>query len=624
MAHPTDPEAVIKKKKSGVSILIWGLLAASFVGLGGYGVTNFGGGVTSIGSVGDQEISTTEYARALQQEMRAFSAQIGKPITMQEAVAIGLDQRALQSLVARTALDAEAASIGLSVGDETVARAIMEVPAFKGPGGTFDRETYRYALQNSNLSEADFEKGIRTDEARSVLQGAVIGGFVAPVAVTDTIFAFLGEKRGFSLLRLGEADLAAPLAQPTDEELKAFYDANIAQFTRPEAKRISYVALLPEMIAKDMPVDEASLKKMYDDRAAEFHVPEKRLVERLVYPTEAEATAAKARLDAGTPFETLVADRGLTLDDIDLGDVSKVDLGAAGDAVFALTEPGIVGPVMSDLGPALFRMNGILAAQDTSFEDAKADLAVEIQTDAARRAIGEKVEAIDDALAGGATLEDLAKEQGMELGSIDYTTGVTTDDRIAGYTAFREAADKLTAEDYPAAIALDDGGIVALTLQEIVPAAPIPFDEAREAVTAAWHEDALAKALSARAAEISTAVAGGASLGSFGIVDVINATSRDGFVENTPASLLPTVFKLAEDGLSVVEGPGFVGLVQLDRIIPAETTSAEAQDSREALGAQVARALSQDAFDGFVQALQGEKGLKLDQTAINAVQAQIN
>ena len=182
-------------------------------------------------------------------------------------------------------------------------------------------------------------------------------------------------------------------------------------FTRPEAKRITYVALLPDSIAKDQVIDDATLQKLYDARLAEFVVPERRLVERLVYPTEADAIAAKARLDAGTPFETLVADRGLALADIDLGDVSQADLGEAGAAVFALTEPGVVGPLPSDLGPALYRMNAILAAQNTSFDDAKAALAIEAQTEAARKAIADKLEAIDDLLAGGAALADLQRKR---------------------------------------------------------------------------------------------------------------------------------------------------------------------------------------------------------------------
>jgi hypothetical protein len=153
--------------------------------------------------------------------------------------------------------------------------------------------------------------------------------------LTDTLFAFAGEKRGFSLLQLSEADLTTPVAEPTDADLQTFYDANIARFTKPEAKRITYIALLPETLAPDMEVDETALQALYDSRLDEFMIPEKRLVERLVYPTDAEAQAARARLDAGeATFDQLVADRGLALDDVDLGDVGVVGpapIGMAGE-----------------------------------------------------------------------------------------------------------------------------------------------------------------------------------------------------------------------------------------------------------------------------------------------------
>lgn len=609
-----------RRKKKGASIVFWLLLGMLVLGLGGFGVTNYGTGVNAIGQVGDREIDVREYARALQQELRAFEAQVGQPVGMQRALELGLDARVRQQMVLRAALDNEADRIGLSVGDERVAREVTGMDAFKGTGGGFDREAYRFALENANLKEAEFEAGVRGDLSRALLQGAVVGGFAAPAPLTDTLYAYIGERRGLTLLRLGEADLAAPLPAPTDADLRAHYDANIAAFTRPEAKRITYAVLLPEKLAASMEVDEAALAALYEERKADFVQPERRLVERLVYPSEAEATAAKARLDAGTPFEDLVAERGLALDDIDLGDVAVEDLGAAGAAVFALTEPGVVGPLQSDLGPALFRMNAILAAQETTLDEARPELTIEYQRDAARRAIADRQEAIDDALAGGAALEELTGEFGMEVATIDYHDG--TDAPIAGYPAFREAAAKLTQDDFPEAIRLDDGGLVAMRLDEVVPATPIPFDEARAAVTESWRAEALHKALAARAAAIKAEVEAGANLGAYGILSVTPEISRDGLVENTPEGFLATVFQMAEGELRVIEGPDFTGLVRLDTIQPAAQDGDEAQALKAAIAAQAEQALAQDAFQLFSTALMTEAGITLDQQAIDAVHAQ--
>ena len=112
----------------------------------------------------------------------------------------------------------EADRIGLSVGDITVATEIQKTTAFYGLSGSFDRETYRFALDRANLTEAEFEASLRADVARQVLTGAVAGGFATPAVLTDTLYAYIGERRGFSLLRLGEADLTAPLPEPTDAD----------------------------------------------------------------------------------------------------------------------------------------------------------------------------------------------------------------------------------------------------------------------------------------------------------------------------------------------------------------------------------------------------------------------
>ena len=619
-----DDDNSPRKKGKGSQIVIWVLMAMLVVGLGGFGVTNFGGGLTAIGRVGDREIETNTYARALQQELSALSAQFGQTVSLSQAQSLGVDRQVLQSLVAQAALDNEADRIGLSVGDAVVAQTITESPAFQGTAGRFDRETYRFTLNRNNLTESAYEATLRSDLARQLLTGAIAGGFVAPAPLTDTLYNWVGERRGFSVLRLTAEDLEAPVAAPSEAELTAYYEANIDRFTAPEAKRIRYAALLPDAIAADQPVDEEALRRMYDARIAEFVQPERRLVERLIYPSTEAAAEAKARLDAGEAFETLVAERGLELEDIDLGDVSREDLGAAADAVFALEEPGVVGPFESTLGPALFRMNAILTAQEIDFEAARPDLAVEIQADAARRAIADRVEAIDDMLAGGSTLDEVAQEQGMTVDTVDFVANETAPEGISAYPAFRTAAAALEEGDFPEAVLLADGGVVAMEFVELVPAAPIPFETARADVLAAATADAAARALSERAVEVKAAVEGGASLGAFGIVQRTANIARDGFVEGAPPELLSAVFEMEAGDLRVIEGTDFIGVVRLDEVRAAAQEGEDVAALKEAISAQVEQALAQDALLLFSNALTDEAGVFLDQNAINAVHAQFN
>ncbi len=618
-ARPEHDDEERKPRKKGPQVATWLMMGMLILGLGGFGITNFSGSyVSSIGTVGDVGITTRDYARAVQQEVASFSQQFGSQISMSQALAFGLDQRALSSLVTRSALDAEADRLGLSIGNATVAAELRKQDAFIGASGGFDRDAYSFVLKQGGWSEPDYEAALRRDVTRQLLQGAVAGGVVAPGAMVDSVYRYVGERRSLSTIRLTEADLTTALAEPAEADLQAWYDANIADFTKPESKRIAYAALLPDDIAADQPVDEDTLKKMYQERIADFVQPERRLVERLVFPDQAAADAAKAKLDAGESFEALVAARGLQLTDIDLGDVSQADLGPAGEAIFAAPE-GTVLAAESTLGPAIFRVNGVLAGEEVSFEEARPELASELQAEAARKTIADKVDQIDDLLAGGAELQDLANEAGMTYATLDHVPGAQGTEKLEGYTAFRAAADKVTADDFPEAVLLDDGGVVALQFLETVPAAPIPFDQVRDKVAEAWHKAQLGKALSERAVAIKAAVEGGASFTSQGIVDQTPEIARSGTIPDAPQSVVDAGFAMQAGEVRVVEEGDFIAVLQLNSITPAQETGPDAEALKAAIAAQVQQALAGDIFAAYSDALISATPVVLDQNAISAV-----
>ncbi|MFN4158923.1 MAG: peptidyl-prolyl cis-trans isomerase [Gemmobacter sp.] len=620
MARP-DPETPRKKKNGIANIFVWIMLVLLIVGLAGFSITNFGGGVTSVGRVGDRQITVTDYANALRAEMSAFSAQVGQPVSFAQAQALGLDRQVRQQLVTQAALDNEAARIGVSAGDARVAAEITDIPAFRGPSGQFDRDAYRFTLERNNLREAEFERRLRDDLARSILQGAMSGGFAAPAPLTDTLFAYVGERRGFSLLRLTEGDLEGPLPDPTEADLTAHYESNLAAFTRPEARRIEYATLLPADLAPTMTVDDTALRRLYDERITDFVQPERRLVERLVMADQAAAEAAMARIAEGATFDALVAERGLDLADTDMGDMSLLDLGAAGPAIFALEEPGVVGPFASPLGPAIFRMNGVLPAQEITFDEARDDLVAELASDVARRAIADRRDTIDDLLAGGAEIDELVTDEGMTAGMIDLVPA--SDDPIAGYPAFRDAAARAREGDFPVLVDLADGGLVVLRLVEVLPPAPLPLDEVRDRVAQSWRAAEVASRLADRATAIKAEVEGGASLGAYGILEVTPRIARDGFVEGAPAAFMEAVFAMQPGQLRVIEGPGFVGVLRLDSQVPADPEDAGLATLRTAIAAQAEAALAQDAFALFTQALTANAGIFFDEQALAAVHAQM-
>jgi len=392
-------------QKKGNRYFVWIIMILLFVGLLGFGTGGFGGSAQTIGTVGKKEISVAQYQRGLNEQLRAFSAQIGTPVSFAQAQQLGIDQAVLGQIVTERALDNEATNLGISVGDELVRGEVLRVPAFRDLSGDFDREAYRATLQQSGMNERDFEMSIREEISRTLLQGAVVGGIPGPVAYADTIVTFVSETRDITWSAVTADNLTAPLAGPTDADLQAFYDANPDQFTAPEQREVTYAWLTPDMIQDQLTIDEDALRALYDERINEFVRAERRLVERLVYLDQDAADDAAARFAAGeVDFDDLVAERGLTLADVDMGDVLPSDLGDAADAIFAADAGAVLGPLPSSLGPAMYRMNAVLAADEVTFEDAADDLRAELSAARARRVIDDSSEGINDLMAGGATL----------------------------------------------------------------------------------------------------------------------------------------------------------------------------------------------------------------------------
>jgi peptidyl-prolyl cis-trans isomerase D len=607
-------------KNSISKTFVWILMGLLFVGLAGFGATSLTGTIRTVAQVGDESISVDAYVRELQREIRAVEAQTGQALQMSQARELGLEQLALSRLTALAALDNEVGQLGLSIGDENLQDEIVSIPAFQGVNGTFDREAYRFQLEQIGMTDTEFESDLRKESSRTIVQGAIIGGVEMPSTLTDTLTNYIGARRSFTVATLGEDALETPVGDPTDAQIQAYYDENTDQFTLPRTKRLTYAILSPEMLLETVEVDEDTLRRLYDERADEYQQPERRLVERLNFPDEDAANNAKAQLEVGgTTFEQLVRERELELSDIDLGDVTRDDLGEAADEVFAAELDSVVGPLPSVFGPALFRINGSLAANNVPFEDAEPALREELASDRARRLIEAQSEDINDMLAGGATLEELAQETDMELGQIDWTRNSV--DEVAAYDGFRSAAEAVRDGDFPEIDFLEDGSIFALRLNEELAPRPEPLESARDRVAAAWVAAETAKALQEQAKSVVTTLATDGDFTATGLpFRVENALTRTAFLDDVPANFMNEVFEMEPGDLRVIGGEGTALIVRLDEVLPP-AESDELRQLSDALSAQMNQALAQNIFDAYVRDAQTRARPVVDQQALNAVQA---
>jgi peptidyl-prolyl cis-trans isomerase D len=271
-------------------------------------------------------------------------------------------------------------------------------------------------------------------------------------------------------------------------------------------------------------------------------------------------------------------------------------------------------------------MNAILNAQETPYDEARGDLRAELAGDRARRAIAEQQESFDDLLAGGATVEDLANETPMVLGTIEWNTN--SEDGIAAYTEFAEAAAAISADDFPELMALGDGGLFTMRLDAVTPPTPHPLDTVHEAAAAGARETAVEAALLALGQDLSAEL-GANGVEAFSETHGIVPETLEGFTRldrlpDVPPTMLESILASAPGAtvLSVAEGRVLMALVT--GLTPADAEDAQTQRLVSAIDEQIGSALAQDVFTYFARALEAEAGISFNQPAIDAVNNSFN
>ncbi len=616
-------------RKSGSNPIVWSILAILVVGLIGFGGrVSSGIGASGIASVGGESVTTDDYVRAMQNEVQGLSQQFGQQLTMQQALAFGIDQTVLAKLVNAAALDAKAHDLGISVGDGTVRDNLLRTEAFKGVTGKFDPDTYRFALDRINMTPAEYDLNVREGSARDLIRTGISAGTTMPDSAATTLLAYSGEKRVYDWVILDASNLPTPVAAPTEVQAMAYYTAHNDQFMTPETREISYLSLKPADLVDQVTVSDEQLHEAYDSRIDEFDIPETRAVERLAFATEADAITALARLTSGAvTFEALVAERDLELADLDLGIIGKTALDPQTQVtVFSPTNPGIYGPAPSLLGPALFRVNAIFAAQSTTFEQAVPQLKQELALVEAAGLVADEAGKLDDLLAGGATMAEIDSETAFTLANISWYETIT--EGIAADPAFQAEAAALSQDEDRDPIDLADGGVAVLRLDSITAPALRPFNQVSAQAIAALKAEIESAKIAEYAASMQAEITAAKTLAALAAEKSLtlhqsDPTLRTATIADAPTELINKLFEIKVMEAALLSGTGRADLIQLTAVTAFDPTAEANKAVMSEANRQLSEAAGNDLFAVFAQAAQDEAGVSINASLVQSVLARL-
>jgi peptidyl-prolyl cis-trans isomerase D len=620
-------QAIRSKASSLVVKIMFGVLIVTF-GIWGIGdIFRNRGTDTSVATVGDRKIDAQELSLAVRQDAeRLRQALRGAPLDNEQLKQLGIVDNALQQLINRNLVDLEIKRLNLAVGDDAVRQLIRSNPGFQNESGAFDPARLRAYAAAQHMTVPQFEATLRADLVRLQLNQAVSDGFSAPPELVDALYRSRAEKRVAEVLTLPESAAGDP-GKPSESDITAYYDQHQDDFRVPELRSFDLGVLLLDDVAAAIKVPEDKLRDEYQNRLGEFHTPEERSFQQILLPDEAKAKAAAAELAQGKDFAQVAKDFGAAPDTLDLGFFKKDDLPAAlGGPAFALKEGESTAPIQDTLGWHILHLTQIKPETTQPFEEVKDKLAKEVARDMAGDQIAKLANQIDDALAGGAALDEVAQRFGLKLSKIENVdaNGSGADGKPVELPS--GSADILktafnTGEGQTSPLnELGENGYYVLHVDKVTPASVKPLDEVREQVIDRWQQEKRDEALAKLAQSIVDEVKAGKKLAEIAAArklqvyttEPLQRSARDA---KLPPALVADIFA-AKPG-AAVSGKGNDGYVvaQVKDVQPPDPVK-DAEQMKQFAERGLTPSMRDDLLQEFDQALRSRYPVTIDQSAV--------
>jgi len=611
--------------KSWVAKALIALLIASFAVWGIGDIFSFRLS-SQVARVGEHEIPAERLVSALQAQRARLSQQAGDLVSFRDMRAVGLDRQILTRLMRQAAFAEELDALGLSASDEAVARAIREDRNFQGPDGEFSQSRYRLALSRMGFTPPEFEALTRDALGRQVLRYAATAGEARLPGLAQRLAAHQGERRRIRVVTLPLSAAADP-GTPGDAELRSYYEKHEQNYVAPERRWGRYLHVDIAALAESATPDEEAVRAAYEAEISAYTRPATRRIDQLPLGPRDPGRIAERLRSGEIGFDALARELGEDPADLSLGEVERDDLPETiAEAVFAVDEPGIVGPVEGPAGPVLIRITGVQQGGTRPFEEVRDEIAARLARNAALENAPQLANRIEDMRAGGASLEEIGAEPGITFGTFD---GLGPEGSLAGggeaegiLSSERFLTEAFTALDAEEREILDlpDGGFLLIMVDRIEPSALQPLEEVRDQVVADWRRAERLASLERRIERRATgrdlaAIASdfGADIAEHGPFD------RSGAPEMLTPELSETVFSAEPGTLHYGPMPGGRGvvIVEVTEVIPL--APAEMAELSEQIGAQLDRLVRRDRVEYFARAIEASHDRSVDSAAVEEV-----
>ncbi len=458
------------------------LLVACFGawGIGDYLMPSIG---MQAAKVNGQDISPRLLEQTYNQRVQNVTQLMGTRPTQEQMDQMQLAEQVLAEVIARTVLQQSAAQLGFQPATKQLQAEITKIGAFKNEKGQFDVARYRQLLAQIGRTPQQFEADMGQDlTVRSLAQLSRVEtpspSLVAGIVAAENL------KMGFEVATLTPASVGT-LPAPKDEDLQNFYKQNEQVYSKPETRNLTVLRLSREDLVKTITVPEEEVKKAYEENKEHYKLPETRTVRHILFETK---EAAEKAIPTITSKETFIAAANQLSQDPGNEGTKGGSLGTikADDVVpafrkeaFSIEANKLSSVVQSPFGFHLIWVDEIKPAHELPYAEIRDAIAKDLQTEQADEALVRLGGVVDEKIAAGQPLTEIATGIGMK--ALTFSTVRANDESLEPQelsTGFSLAQGETSQP-----LQMADGGAAYVQATKINPASVKPFAEVKADVT---------------------------------------------------------------------------------------------------------------------------------------------
>ena len=619
-----------EKFMGGVAIAILALIGVTFVFVGGANFAFIGSNFAA--KVDDVEIGLGQFEAAYREQLQQ-NPQLAQ---LPDDLRVQMRERILEQLIQQRVIDNYLAEAGYQVSDELVTEMIQQTPEFQ-VDGQFDMDTYRNMLALNGYEPSQFERAQRQTLRRYQLERAIRGSAVLTPAAYRRFLNLAGEQRIVTMATLDPRTVAEEI-EVTEEMVTAFYEANPNMYQLPESVDVEYVEILRSEVAQSVSVDEEAIVEYYEFNQDRYQQDEQRQARHILIlfgddasAAEAEAQALLARIEAGEPFadlarqysdDTLTAEQGG-----DFGARTEEQLpGDLAAAVFSLDEGAVDGPIQSDFGYHIVRLDRIIEPGPLPLEQVRAELLAELQDEQADSLFRELERKLSNALFDASDIEGLADATGLEVKTVtDFTRdggGALGADPAIINAVFDDVL--IAGGQLSEIVEIDNGRSAVFAVANYREATRRPLEDVRDELVETVRAQEAEKIIAAKADEMLAALESGADFAAAAeaagaaVAEPVLMSRSDENVDQFIQVAVFTAVKPSQEKPtlgSTRNGIGGYTVYSIEAVLPGRPESVPVEE-RDAGKAQLTDRAGLGDFIAFVQALREDAEVILNDDAV--------